>query len=129
MPSARFSCPSSGLSLKLLLRHTRHVLWGGLVLAVGLHLMFTQLGGFGEEQKTAKPLTTQFIKRQPRLTKPLEMKKRPQPKRRRMQRKMVSVKAKINRAETASPFQPVSLSRCLAQAKVVVDRRQSFRTS
>ena len=127
--SVRFDCPSVSLSLKGLLKRTRRALWIGGVLAFSVHLMFTQLGGFGEEQKAAKPLTTQFIKRQPRLTKPLEMKKRPQPKRRRMQRKMVSIKAKINRAETTTPFQSVSLSRCLAKAKVVVDRQDAFSTS
>ncbi len=62
-------------------------------------LVFTQMGSFREDQRTVKPLTTKFVKRQPRLTKPLEMKKRPIPKRRHLQRRMISVKARVNRQQ------------------------------
>ena len=122
MSSVRFHCPSASLSLKGLLKRTRRALWIESVLALGIHLMFTQLGGFGGEQKVAKPLTTQFIKRQPRLTKPLEMKKRPQPKRRRMQRTMVSVKAKVNRQDVTSQIQALQVMRSLAKPKTHVGR-------
>ena len=100
----RFSCPSASLTLKFLLQRTRKALWIGLGLALALHLCLTQLGGLAETQKSAKPLTTQFIKRAPRLTKPLELKKRPRPKQRRMRRKMVAVKAKVDRKEMSAGF-------------------------
>ena len=94
---SRFDCPSASVSLKSLLKRARSTLWIGLGLAVAGHLALTQVGSFSDEDKTTKPLTTQFIKRQPRLTKPLELKKRPRPKRRMMQRRMVSVKAQADR--------------------------------
>ena len=122
MPSVRFQCPSASLTLKVLLKRARHAPWIALVLALGIHLSFTQLGGLGEQQKVAKPLTTQFIKRQPRLTKPLEMKKRPQPRRRRLQRTMVAVKAKVNRQQLTSQIQGLQVMRSLAKPKTYVGR-------
>ena len=79
---ARFSSPSDVLHLGSLLKRTQHALWPGLVFTLAIHFALSQLRGMQEQQKTAKPLTTHFVKRQPRLTKPLELKKRPQPRRR-----------------------------------------------
>ena len=124
MASVRFDCPSVSLSLKVLLKRTRHALWIGGVLALGVHLMFTRLVGFSEEQKVVKPLTTKFIKRQPRLTKPLEMKRRPQPKRRQIQRKMVAVQAKLSRGRAKSKIQTPLVVRSLAKPQVEVARGQ-----
>ena len=123
---SRFDCPSASLSLRLLLRHMQHALWTGLGLALAIHLALSQLRGYGQERKVAKPLTTQFVKREPRLTKPLELKKRPQPKRRRMQRRMVSVKAKVSREEHTSQVQPVALIQGLARPQVDLSRGVSF---
>ena len=80
MPS-RFDCPSVSLDLRSLLNRMQDALWTGLGFALVIHLGLSQLRGYGQEQRAAKPFTTQFVKRQPRLTKPLEMKKRPRPKR------------------------------------------------
>ena len=98
----RFDCPSACLNLAGLLRHAGRVLWAGLSLALGIHLAFSQFRALGEEKVSVKPLTTRFIKRQPRLSKPLEMKKRPRPKRRRLKRHMVAVKAKAGRQDLGS---------------------------
>ena len=101
MPS-RFDSPSSSLALKSLLRRTQRVLWIGLGLAAAAHLSLAQISALEAEQKVVKPLTTQFVKRQPRLTKPLELKKRPQPRRRAVRRKMVAVKARMQHEGAAS---------------------------
>ena len=122
MSESRFRCPSAGLSLRSLLKRTRHVFWIGLAFALGIHLISTQLGGPSGEQSIGKPLTTRFIKRQPRLTKPLEMKRRPQPKRRRMQRRMVSVKAKVKRQQITSQIQVLQVMRSLARPRTRVGR-------
>ena len=129
MPSVRFHCPSASLSLRGLLKRTRRALWIGLVLALGMHVISTQWSGFGEEQKITKPLTTQFVKRQPRLTKPLELKKRPRPKRRNIQRKMVAVKARMDRQQRISGFQPIQVLQGLARPQVAVGRGISFQAT
>jgi hypothetical protein len=98
------------------------VAWIGLVLATGIHLAGTQLRITGPEHKAAKPLTTQFVKRQPRLTKPLELRKRPVPKRRRIQREMVSVKARVSRQGTTSRIQTAETLRSLVLPRTTVAR-------
>ena len=127
--SLRFDCPSASLRLAMLSKRTHNVLWPSLVLAVIIHLCFTQLvGRFGQERTAAKPLTTQFVKRQPRLTKPLEMKKKPRPKRRQLQRKMVSVKAKVSRQEVTSGIQSIQVLGSLARPQVQMRRSVGFAT-
>jgi hypothetical protein len=85
-----------------------------------------QLRGFGGEQKVVKPLTTQFVKRQPRLTKPLELKKRPQPKRRVVQRTMVAVKAQMRREEGGIRFLPSQVLGGLSRPSVQLGRGVAF---
>jgi hypothetical protein len=84
------------------------------------------VGSFEGEQKLAKPLTTQFVKRQPRLTKPLELKKRPQPRRRTVQRKMVSVKARMHRDQASVHFQPTQALRGLSRPSVEIGRTSAL---
>jgi hypothetical protein len=73
-------------------------------------------------QAAPRPLTTQFVKREPRLTKPLELKKRPRPKRRQLRREMVSVRAKANRREVTSTVRPVEALGGLARPGVEMAR-------
>ena len=101
---SRFECASSSLTLRGLLKRTQRALGVCCGLGIVVHLSFLRVGGLEPEQKVAKPLTTQFVKRQPRLTKPLELKKRPRPKRRQIQRQMVAVKARMERGKTAARF-------------------------
>ena len=108
MEKERFLCASSGLSLSGLFRRSRRVLFAGLWVALVVHGSLTRITASRENKKAAKPLTTQFVKRQPRLTKPLELKKRPQPKRRRIQRTMVAVKAITGRIIQAWTMAPVT---------------------
>ena len=125
---SRFDCPSASLSLRGLLRRARTALWVGLGLAVAMHFSLSQLGSFTEEKKTVKPLTTQFIKRKPRLTKPLEMKKRPRPKQRRIQRKMVSVEAQMGRKQRSTGIRLTQVMSSLARPKGTMDRFAQFQS-
>jgi len=95
---SRFIGPSHGLALGGLLRKARGGLAVSLLVTLLAHLAFTRISFVAQSQSAAKPLTTQFVKRQPRLTKPLELKKLPRPKERLVQRKMVTVKARTTRA-------------------------------
>ena len=119
---SRFHCPSVSLRLNALLKRRRGVLWAALALTLMVHFMVTQWRGMQKETRVSKPLTTQFIKRQPRLTKPLELKKRPRPRRRIMQRKMVAVKAKIDRRQAPSTIKSLEVVRSLARPDVSVLR-------
>ena len=116
--TSRFECPSISLTLTRLLKRTQGVLWSALILAVVVHLSASLFAVTVQTEKVAKPLTTKFVKRAPRLTKPLEMKKRPQPKRRMMRRQMVSVKAKVDRQRTRSVIQTSQVMRSLAKPRV-----------
>lgn len=118
----RFECPSLRLDPKTLLRATRSILGVSAALAVAFHLCLTRIGVAERQQRAAKPLTTRFVKRAPRLTKPLELKKRPQPRRRQVRREMVSVRARA-RDRTQATF--VDAGRCvgsLARPEVRIGR-------
>ena len=117
------------MTLKALLKRTQQTLSAGLALAIVVHAALTQLRGLTEERKTLKPLTSQFVKRQPRLTKPLELKKRPQPKRRQVQRKTVAVKARIRRAQDGVRFEPAKALGNLATPAAGIGRIEGFASS
>ena len=119
---SRFDTPSASLALKSLFKRTWKVLWTAFGMTLAIHWSMAQLGGFSETQRTVKPLTTQFVKRQPRLTKPLEMKKRPQPRRREIQRKMVSIQARIDRQRGASRVYSQQIVQSLARSSITIKR-------
>jgi len=124
MPTvSRFRCPSSALELKQILGKSRPAAWVCLGLGIALHLASTRIAVLEAQQKSAKPLTTQFVKRQPRLSKPLELKKRPQPRRREVHRRMLSVKAKTRANQTAARLQPLQVLRKLASPIAHFQRR------
>ena len=126
MRGSRFFCPSVSLELRALRNRGRRLLWIALGLALGAHIALTQWRGLMDEQKTVRPLTTQFIKRRPRLTKPLELKKRPRPKQRRMRRKMVAVKARTERQQTTTTLLPVEIIGQLTRPEASLSRTVSF---
>jgi hypothetical protein len=114
--TSRFGCPSTVLQANSLLRKSPQVLWAALLFALGLHATSSLLvRGFHGQQVAPKPLTTRFVKRQPRLTKPLELRKRPQPKYRRVQRRMVSVKARVATQTATTYAAPASMVHSLAR--------------
>ena len=129
LASARFECSSASLTLKALLKRSRKALYIGLGLAVALHAFLSQVRGPAEENKAAKPLTTQFIKRQPRLTKPLELKKLPRPKQRRVQRRMVAVTARARGYREVSRIQTAQVTRSLARPVIHVRRGAAFQAT
>ena len=51
-------------------------------------------------EKAARPLTTRFVQRRPRLTKPMELRKKPKPRQRKMVRQEVRVQARVTRLLT-----------------------------
>jgi len=104
---SRFSCASSELSLPSLLSHTRKALTISFVIALGTHLLLARIRFTEEGVRASRPLTTKFIKREPRLVKPLELKKRPKPKPRPMRRKVVTVKAKMSGREMFQSTAPL----------------------
>ena len=108
--------------LSSLLRKTQRVIWMCCGVGVVAHLWLTQIGISKAEQGPAKPLTTRFVKRQPRLTKPLELKKRPQPKRRLTQRQMVAAKARTRGGEGGIRLRPTTMLRGLARPRAEVSR-------
>ena len=120
--TSRFECASSTLALKDLARKSRRVSWLCLGLGTAVHLCLTEITGLEAKRKVSKPLTTHFIKRQPRLTKPLELKKRPAPKRRQIRRRMVAVKARTRRDSRTVAFRPAQMLRGMARPAVAVGR-------
>ena len=123
MPAtSRFECVSSGLSLAALLAKAGRVLWSCLAVGVAIHLSLTQTGGVKTQRRMAKPLTTHFVKRQPRLSKPLELKKRPQPRRRQIRRQVVSVKARSILQQGPARFQPSQVLTGLSRPTAEIGR-------
>ncbi len=127
---SRFDCPSGPLELKKLVEKTMEVFWVALAVALGMHLGITQVRFAQEDERVVKPLTTKFIKREPRLVKPLELKKRPKPRPRPMRRTLVMVKAKMSRREVApSTATPLKILDSLAKPKSGVTREVSFEST
>ena len=76
--STRFASPTQDFDLDNLVRRLRRGFFLALGSAVALLLIVVAINPFKEDEKKApRPLTTKFIKREPRLTKPLELRKNP----------------------------------------------------
>jgi len=116
----RFGSPSAELALRSLLKPMRDRLWMGIGLAAAMHLSLTQVVIGPEQERVAKPLTTHFVKRQPRLTKPLELRKRPQPKRRVLKRRMVTLGARARRQGLRRGIQALEVLGSLARPRTSV---------
>ena len=102
---SRFDCPSLPLVLGSLLRRARCAAWVCFGLGLLTHFSLIWIGGPETQEKASKPLTTHFVKREPRLSKALELKKRPHPRRRQIQRKMVAVKARMPQEQASVGFE------------------------
>ena len=97
MSSSRFNSPASDFDLAELVGRLRPGLLLSLALAVGLTLIFVALNPFRQvEIKAPRPLSTKFIKREPRLTKPLELRKIPKPKRQLARRQVHLAAARLD---------------------------------
>ena len=105
MNSPRFASPTSGLDPEQLLEQSRRTLAIGLAAAMGVHLALVAVNPFTEAlERAPRPLTTRFIKRQPRLTKPLELRKVPEPQRQLIERKMQLVKPQAEQVLALTAF-------------------------
>ena len=109
--SSRFACPSSELDLDFLLAQLRKTFWLSLGLAVLVHLALVGFNPFEETQiKVPRPMTTKFIKREPRLTKPLELRKLPKPKRQLARRRQVQLAvARMDQVQATASFNTRSI--------------------
>lgn len=110
MSSSRFNSPASDFDLAELVRRLRRGLLLSLALAVGLTLVLVALNPFRQvEIKAPRPLTTKFIKREPRLTKPLELRKIPKPKRQLARRQVHLAAARLDQVQATTNFNVRSL--------------------
>ena len=128
---SRFESPSSSLNLRDLLSATRGIFILSFVLALVFHLSLTQINISGDERSAVRPLSMRFVKREPRLTKPLELRKSPRPRRRTMKRKITSTEVRPGKAYVSSSHQPVRVLDSLAKPKAgagpSVHRRQTYK--
>ena len=86
--SRRFASFSTSFDLDALLRPQRRSLWYSVALSAVLLVALALIDPFGRVVPTAPhPPTVKYIKRQPRPTKPLSVRKIPQPKQQPMVRK------------------------------------------
>ena len=103
--SSRFVSPTSGFALDELLGNLRTTFWASLCLGALLHLALVAIDPFKERAaKAPKPFTTKFIKREPRLTKPLELRKIPQPKRKMVKREVRLSAARMDHVQATATF-------------------------
>ena len=110
MSSSRFVSPTSEFDLDVLVSRLRKGFWASVVLAVVVHLVVVWVNPFRETKvKAPRPLTTKFIKREPRLTKPLELRKIPQPKRQLARRQVRLAGARMDQVQATASFNTRSL--------------------
>ena len=103
--SSRFASPTRDLNLDQLLVRARKALWVALGGAVVVHLVMVGVNPFEQVlEKTPRPLTTRFVKREPRLTKPLELRKIPQPKRQLIRRQVRLAAARMDQVQATAAF-------------------------
>ncbi len=129
-PSSRFSSPVSGFDPSELLGRLRKLFLACLLLAALLHLGLVAVDPFKEQAaKAPKPLTTKFIKREPRLTKPLELRKIPQPKRKMVKREVKLAAARMDQVEATAAFNTGAVIGQVANPRVALSRASTFSTA
>ena len=110
--SSRFSAPTSNLDLGFLLQSLRRSFWLCMGLAAALHLAVVGINPFEEaQQKAPRPLSTKFVKREPRLTKPLELRKIPKPRRQMIRRQVRLVQARMDQVQATAALNTGTLLR------------------
>lgn len=108
--STRFASPTQDFELDSLVRRLRRGFFIALAGAAVLMLVVVSFNPFQEaEKKAPRPLTTKFIKREPRLTKPLELRKIPQPKRQLARREVQLAQARMDQVQATASFNTRSL--------------------
>ena len=108
--SKRFASPTQDFDLDVLVSRLRRGFLLSVGLAVAVHLVLAGINPFEQdEKKTPRPLSTKFIKREPRLTKPLELRKIPQPKRQMARREVQLARARMDQVQATASFNTRSL--------------------
>ena len=103
--STRFVSPAQDFDLEVLVRRLRKGFAFSVGIAAALHLIVAGINPFKEaEQKAPRPMTAKFIKREPRLTKPLELRKIPQPKRQLARREVQLARARMDQVQATATF-------------------------
>jgi hypothetical protein len=104
--TSRFVSYTANLDMDALLRPLRRAFWLSLAAAAALHLGLVALNPFEQSRvRRPKPLTTKFVKREPRLTKPLELRKIPKPKRQLARRNLRTVvQARMDQISATAEF-------------------------
>ena len=101
MPTSdRFRGPASGVNLGHLLNKGLRLTAICLATAALVHVVAITRPFELATEKAARPLTTRFVQRRPRLTKPMELRKKPKPRQRKMVRQEVRVQARVTRLLT-----------------------------
>ena len=115
--SRRFASFSTSFDLDALLRPQRRSLWYSVALSAVLLAALALIDPFGRAVPTAPhPPTVKYIKRQPRPTKPLSVRKIPQPKQQPMVRKRQPTPVRTDPVHltttvtTEAPMKPGSVS-------------------
>jgi hypothetical protein len=92
------------------LLHGRRRLALSLGLAALVHLLLAGIEFLPERQQTPpRPMVTRFVKREPRLTKPLELRKIPQPRRQLARRDVQLARARMDQVQATAGFNTRSL--------------------
>ncbi len=125
MAGSRFKSPALGLDLKALVRKGYRSVLISFFLALAFHLSLAQVSMTERGEAAVKPLSTKFVKREPRLVKPLELRKRPRPKMRTMKRKVVILKAKVSHRELRTSPQPLRVLDTMAKPRGNLSRTVS----
>ena len=128
--STRFTTPLSELNLAAILRRSKRTFWVSLCAAAVLHTVVVIINPFHETfSKSPRPLTNKFIKREPRLTKPLELRKVPIPKRQLIRRSVRPLpNARMNHVQTTASFNTAIIVAQTNQLKLRFDRSHGSET-
>ena len=126
--SKRFASPTQDFDLNSLVHRLRRGFFIALASAVALLLIVVAINPFKEEEKkTPRPLTTKFIKREPRLTKPLELRKIPQPKRQLARREVQLAQARMDQVQATASFNTRSLIAGVSGSGIRLSGQSAFR--
>ena len=128
--STRFASPTQDFDLDTLARRLRRGFAIALAFAVALLLVIVAINPFEEaEKKAPRPLTTKFIKREPRLTKPLELRKIPQPKRQLARREVQLAQARMDQVQATASFNTRSLIAGVGGSGIRLSGQSTFSTT
>ena len=110
MSTSRFASPAASFDLDELVSRLRKGFFASLGLAAVLHLILVGINPFQQAQiKAPRPMSTKFIKREPRLTKVLELRKIPQPKRQLARRQVQLAAARMDQVQATANFNTRSM--------------------